>query len=167
MKRVCWLISLLLILNDMGSSSVAKSQSLRPYVGISSSFGGVAIRTWSGVGVEAGARFGMIFGGLQYGSYGPVVTDPDAWYARTNSEVYYGFDLGIIVMHDLWLGADILESHPSEIEPSVPTIGGSVSYNQSWWNIGPDVRLECWDHALFGIAYTSRRGLKTGCAFVF
>ncbi len=172
MKRICRLFSISLVLYAMSYSASSQGQTVHPYLGVSSSFGGVTIRTWSGAGVEIGARLGMFHLGFEYGSYGPIemqLDPPLAWGFLTSSEIYYGIDLGVIIKKNFWIGADILYSRPAKPTSTAPTDGvwSAGVYDRSWLNVGPDLRLECWDHALFNCAYTIRRGLKAGCAFVF
>ena len=163
---------MILLVISSSEALQARLNVLHPYFGGSVNFAGISFLGW---GVEAGAKYTWLYGGIEYGSYGqiqqmPVMNwDPVPGYDLSKDpyfnhnvtpESYYGIHSGFVIDSLIYVGAVALFSHQDEWE------FGNVVHN-SWFNIGPDIRLQTWDHAMFTFAYTIRRGLNTGLSFLF
>ena len=156
---------------------------VNPYFGLSVNFSGEV--PLEGFGIEAGAQYRMFYIGAEYGIYGftifnllngagdqPIPFQGEQFPDRiVNQEQYYGFHAGItIIKNSVWLGIAFLWSsatmyHPAPFDTAQRGNSG-FEYILHVFNIGPDIRFTLSDYLTLNFAYTNRRGLKIGMAYI-
>jgi len=155
----------------------ASSATVHPYVGLSINFAGF----WGGqgIGAEAGCQYGFFFAGLEYGICGAqvitttqgvlFVNDLNPYDQLVNVLHYFGFHIGIN-LNKLWLGADFLWNYAAIDHSTYDNSKGYFTdqyYSLTIFDAGPDARLNLTQHSVWGLAYSMRRGVKCGVAYLF
>jgi hypothetical protein len=165
----------------------AQDSTIHAYVGLSRNFFGITDAGW---GTELGVQYNNIYFGIEYGYYGigkynqsdytgiiivPLNNPAEAnYYANdphlpTTRENYYSIHGGMIIKDIFWFGYAAMASVQSSIHP-VWQIGqgyGWLPVTSLWFDIGPDVRIEGWNHLLLDLSYSHRRGIKSGIGYIF
>ena len=156
MKHI-FILSFLLFTSCLTQKGFAQTTLIHPYAGGSINFLGVSHPGW---GIDAGVRYSSLYAGLEYGTYGHEVTTVSLPYGETYHPIYedyYGAHAGVVIEGIAYFGLVFLHSYNYYADGTFST----------WFNIGPDVRLQAGPHFMFAVAYTIRRGLNAGINFLF
>ncbi len=164
----------------------AQESQFHPYIGASLNLIGYPDEqnslVESGLGFEVGIRHTLFYGGIEYGVYGFIIISQTSTSGSPptrktsdelrNHEQYYGFHIGCII--NRWLSAGVVflwsattVTHVHYDILASPPIDTSYQYQRTLFNVGPDIRLMTSEHVTLDFAYTIRRGLKVGFAFIF
>jgi len=180
---------LLIMLFVFVGAAMAQDSSLHPFLGVSGNYLGISRAGW---GVELGARYGDFYLGAEYGNFGYAEDDPsqaqqtfpiaDGMYGdlelgairedphfSISREHYLSLTGGIIVANRFWLGYSAIVSDQNYIHPVLDFTGQYYTWEKVtsyYFDIGPDVRIEAWNHLLFNFSYSYRRGIKSGFAYI-
>jgi hypothetical protein len=162
-----------------GCLSYGQERSVGPYFGASGCIGGESGPGWS---VEAGMHFQPFYAGLEYGISYPVQTVDVELHSigyiappgpvPNTTEQFWGVHAGYMFSNSknhntLYLGIVVLKSY--QMWERYDSVSGSVTYTNSYLNVGPDVRYAGIDdgHIYLASAFTIRRGLKIGLGYMF
>ena len=152
---------------------------VHPYVGLSINFSG--FWGYQGCGAEIGGQYKFFFVGLEYGISGAKVFTTESTSFVVNSNLlsssdrlvsllhYFGFHAGVN-LNKLWLGADFLWNYATIDHPMYDNSKGYFAdqyYSRTIFDVGPDARLNLTQHSVLGLAYSMRRGVKCGVAYLF
>jgi hypothetical protein len=136
-----------------------QQQLVHPYIGASFNILGVHN---AGLGINAGVKYSFFYAGVEYGYYSSSNTaDYPGPYQRwpSNTENYYGAHGGVVINNKVYFGLIFLHSYEYSED-------GEALYG-SWFNVGPDVRVQAMSHLMLAIAYTIRRGFNLGANYLF
>ncbi len=140
-----------------GSSGYGQASKLHPYIGGSLNFWGVSAPGW---GIDGGVKIGTWYAGAEYGRYGHEITTVSLPAGETYHPIYedyYGAHGGAVINDLIYLGVTFLSSKDYYVD----------GRSNTWFNLGPDVRVQAWNRVLFALAYTVRRGLDAGINILF
>lgn len=186
MRRFSFYIIVLLLLDlsgiSYGQDSILRNNGFRPYVGASVNLSEVVRQV--GFGFEVGTNYRMFYLGGEYGIYGftiynqssgagsPIIPWPGYQPPDyiVNQEQFYGFHAGVIIKNSFWFGVTFHWSKATMHHPPVDSLSltnPGFDYPLSVFTLGTDIRFTCWDHETLDFAYSNRRGLKIGMAYVF
>jgi hypothetical protein len=178
--RYLKIIFFFLLFLGIRNSALAQDSSIHIYLGANGNFLGISDAGW---GVEAGIRYNDIYFGAEYGNYGDGrfkqsdypdgsidLTYWDDPHLPTTREHYVGIHGGIVINDIFWLGYTLLLSEQKSIHPEWQYYVGGFKWfpvTSFWLDVGPDVRIEGWQHLMLNIAYSHRRGFKSGLGYIF
>ncbi len=159
------ILALLATLLVFGSEhAFAQYETTRHYVGANLRVGG----TGFGLGGEFGWTFSRIYFGLETGvnhlaslvsqNFLPPKGQPAD--PEVSVEPFASVHIGYYILD--WLGIGIVASGSSS-----PYWESGVLGSQSWFNVGPDLRLRTSEHFEFTTAFTMRPLLKLGFAYLW
>lgn len=177
-------ISFIVLLFGLTGKILAQDLTIHPYVGASGNFFGVSDGGW---GVEFGLRYDNFYIGTEYGNYSsggykksdftsdlffPPPLESEYYYEDphlpTTREHYLGLSAGLIIKNTFWLGYEALVSNQSSIHPVMQNFQGYrwMTTTLYWFDVGPDIRIEGWNHLLLNLSYSNRRGVKCGVGYI-
>jgi hypothetical protein len=87
----------------------------------------------------------------------------------TTLEHFYSLNGGIVIKNELWLGIVALYSDQKGFHfPLMPDgLYQMADVHDVWIDFGPEIRLQELNHLMINLAYSHRRGLKSGLGFIF
>lgn len=166
MKKYFQIALIIFPIIGLAKKTFGQASTVHPFVGISINFLGVS---GPGFGAEVGLSLENFYIGAEYGIYdigtvGDVIFQK---YYATNPygvEQYFSINGGVVINKTFWFGLTILIS----IQPYLhfDNTGNYYQVDKTRFDAGPDFRIQFWKHWLFDLAYSYRRGLKTGLGFI-
>jgi hypothetical protein len=187
MDYIFIIASFFFLISGQVANTFAQDSTIHPYVGTSCNILGVSNLGW---GIELGFKYDLFYLGVEYGNYGhiddsrlivplppiPIIDSQTITYAKSDPHVkvsheqYYAICGGIAITNNFWLGSIVLFSQQSSVHPveivkvDLPFTWETVT--STWIDFGIDMRYKGWNHLLFDIAFSHRRGLKTGLGYI-
>ncbi len=175
-----WCLHIVVILAMLGliDNALAQDSTRKPFIGGSANLLGISKAGW---GLELGIKYDIFYVDAEYGNYDygyrePVYVFPSLYRVLTPRPIslvqYYGISTGIIINKKLWIGPVILLSSQSFSHYVSVAQGDSSHYQErtydiTWLDLGLDIRYEIIDHLLLNSAFSYRRGIKLGIAYLW
>jgi hypothetical protein len=163
-------------------------ETVHPFIGVNGNFLGISNAGW---GVEAGLKYDWFYVSAEYGNYGKISPEHPLSFGFTpaedsaelayeasdphlniSREHFFCLSTGFIILHSLWIGIELLYSeqsytHPHRVQGATDVLYMWENRSNTWFDAGFDIRVEGWNHLLLDLAYSHRRGLKSGLGYVF